>query len=134
MNGLRLAGAAAVFFLLWPAAGAAPWPEKRYVTTESGLKYRDPLVGRGDAVRKGDVAVLRYAVRLDPDREPVGGNDKEAPAPLSFIVGDGKVVAGLEEGVVGLRAGGRRHLIVPGKLAAGRAGRPPQAPADAGLY
>jgi peptidylprolyl isomerase len=52
----------------------------------------------------------------------------ETGKPFPFTLGKGEVIKGWDQGIVGMKVGGRRELIIPASLAYGAAGRPPQIP------
>lgn len=108
-------------------------PEYDPVQLASGLVVRDrvvPVEGRG--VVPGDTVAVNYELFLSGEREPVESSSALGQ-PLRFTVGEGKVPAGLEEGIVGMRLFGRRRLELPSALAFGSAGRPPRIPPDAAV-
>ena len=86
----------------------------------SGLYIQDLVVGEGIRADSGDVATVHYAgwlpsgVEFDARREGPG---------LEVALGYGRVIAGWDQGVVGMRVGGRRKLVVPPGLAYGAEGR-----------
>lgn len=96
--------------------------------TASGLYYRDLLVGRGPVATSGERVRVAYSGWLADgslfDRSPDG-------RPYGFVLGRGQVIPGWDEGVNGMRVGGRRLLVIPPALAYGRqspgAGIPPNA-------
>lgn len=94
--------------------------------TASGLYYRDVVVGTGQEVVAGTRVGVLYAGAL-PTGEPFDQR-VQGEEPFSFTVGAGQVVAGWEEGVVGMRVGGKRQLIVPYTLGYGTNGRGPIPP------
>lgn len=92
------------------------------ISTPSGLQYRDVVVGPGATVSDGDRVTTHYAACVR-----TGELFAEALAPLStlkFTVGKGQVIAGLDEGVVGMKLGGRRQLVIPPSLGYGTRGSP----------
>lgn len=98
----------------------------------SGLYVREIAPGRGGArVRPGNAVALRYSGSL------ANGAEFDASARngrlLRFVVGQGRVIEGLEEGVLGMHAGGKRRLIIPPALAYGKEGQPGTVPARATL-
>ena len=98
------------------------------VETDSGLRYEDLECRDGDTAGRGDVVIVNYAVSLEGEDEPF------ASGPLPpFEVGTGGVVQGFDEGVIGMREGGKRRLIVPPELGYGAQGRPPDIPPDTNL-
>ena len=98
----------------------------------NGLLVRETAEGRGGArVRPGNIVTLRYAGFL------ANGTEFDASARngrlLRFVVGQHRVIEGLEQGVSGMRLGGKRRLIIPPALAYGKAGQPGTIPARATL-
>lgn len=85
--------------------------------TSNGVYFRDLLVGEGPQVRRGHRVAVHYAGFL-PDGTQI---DAVAPpaAPVEFELGGGTVIRGWESGMVGMRAGGQRQLVVPAALAYG---------------
>jgi FKBP-type peptidyl-prolyl cis-trans isomerase FkpA len=100
-------------------------------STASGLYHQDLRLGEGREARAGDRVAVHYAGWL-PD-----GNlfDSTVPPtdPVRFTIGRGEVIRGWEEGVVGMRAGGARRLVVPPNLAYGSRGLPGAIPRNATL-
>lgn len=85
--------------------------------TSNGVYFRDLSVGQGPQVRRGQQAAVHFAGFL-PDGTQI---DAVAPpsAPVEFVVGEGKVIRGWESGIVGMRVGGQRQLVVPAAQAYG---------------
>lgn len=87
-------------------------------TTESGLMYEDLVTGRGKAAENGDFVSTHYtlcsleAEEIDSSLAPNRGE------PLNFSLGE--MIAGFNEGVEGMKAGGRRILVLPPSLAYGQ--------------
>jgi FKBP-type peptidyl-prolyl cis-trans isomerase FkpA len=84
--------------------------------TESGLYYQDLVVGDGAEAESGSEATVEYLVRL---RNGAGLDSTTVRGPLTFTVGDPGYYAGFNEGVLGMRVGGERKLVVPPQLADG---------------
>jgi peptidylprolyl isomerase len=85
--------------------------------TATGLYYRDISVGAGAAVQTGHTLAMHYTGAL-PDGTVFDAN--LAPAtPLSFTLGAHTVIAGWDEGIVGMHVGGTRQLIIPPALGYG---------------
>jgi len=80
----------------------------------------DIKVGEGAKVKNGDTVSVHYAGRLQNGTE--FDNSRKRGAPLDFTVGAGQVIAGWEEGLVGMQAGGERILVIPPDKAYGDAG------------
>ncbi|HXA15029.1 MAG TPA: FKBP-type peptidyl-prolyl cis-trans isomerase [Opitutaceae bacterium] len=110
--------------------------EEHYPTARSlpsGVRYIMRSQGIGDTwPRAGQEAVIRYSVSL-LDGTPIDSSDAHGGAPLSFRVGRGEVIKGLDEAVTDIRKGEKRMLIIPWWLAYGDNGRPPKIPPRATL-
>ena len=92
------------------------WPE--VVVTNSGLRYRDTKVGPGDEVRVGDKVTIHYKGWLDNGRV-FGKSKRPGGGPITFKVGEGEVISGWDEGLVGMKVGGIRELTIPPSLGYG---------------
>lgn len=90
------------------------------VTTESGLKYTDVLVGTGREAVAGNLATVHYTGWLTNGTKFDSSVDRRDP--FSFPIGSGKVIKGWDEGVVGMKVGGKRKLTVPPQLGYGTRG------------
>lgn len=86
--------------------------------TSTGVYYRDLVVGEGSQVRRGQRVAVHYAGFL-PDGTQIDAAAAPAP-PLEFQLGEGTVIRGWESGMVGMRAGGQRQLVIPAAQAYGR--------------
>lgn len=86
----------------------------------------DVKVGTGDAVVEGDVVSVHYVGTLPNGQE--FDNSKKRGSPFSFTVGGGQVITGWEEGLVGMKVGGQRVLIIPPEKAYGERGVGPIPP------
>ena len=96
--------------------------------TASGLLYRDLTPGDGDLVKAGNTVTLHYSGYL-PNGNSFDKN-QEPDQPLEFKLGQRRTITGWEEGLIGMRVGSRRQLIVPPSLGYGAAGNgkvPPDA-------
>ncbi|RKI03745.1 FKBP-type peptidyl-prolyl cis-trans isomerase [Corallococcus sp. AB004] len=99
--------------------------------SESGLYTQDLVVGTGkEAVNKSYV-VVHYAGWL-PDGS-MFDNSRARGEPIDFVVGVGDVIKGWDEGLVGMRVGGKRKLVIPSDLGYGSRGSAPVIPSDAVL-
>jgi FKBP-type peptidyl-prolyl cis-trans isomerase FkpA len=99
--------------------------------TASGLYWRDLVEGQGDEVTPGSVAVVHYTGWLPNGRKFDSSRDRGDP--LTFTLGAGMVIAGWDEGVAGMRTGGRRQLVIPPELGYGAAGAGGTIPPNATL-
>ena len=99
--------------------------------TGSGLQYQDVTVGTGAEARQGQVAVVHYTGWLTDGTKFDSSRDRNAP--FSFPIGAGQVIPGWDEGVAGMKVGGRRKLLIPANLGYGEMGAPPVIPPGATL-
>lgn len=97
-----------------PAPTTAPKPLNE-VKTESGLIYRDLVVGKGAQPKEGQSVTIHYVGRLAGGGR-VFDSSYRVKRPLTFTLGDRQVIKGMEEGVSSMRVGGRRILIIPPEL------------------
>lgn len=114
-------------------ATAEPTPaadEKPKVTYETRSKPPRKLVikdlkeGKGAAIKSGDTAVVNYVgVEYRSGEEFDNSYDRGETFPVP--VGQGQVIPGWDKGLVGMKVGGRRQLIIPPRLAYGAQGSPP---------
>ncbi|HEV3449376.1 MAG TPA: FKBP-type peptidyl-prolyl cis-trans isomerase [Gemmataceae bacterium] len=105
--------------------------ENKVVTTKSGLKYEDLKEGSGDAAKSGDNVEVHYTGWLKDGTKFDSSKDRDRP--FSFELGAGKVIKGWDEGVAGMKIGGKRKLTIPSELGYGKRGYPPVIPANAEL-
>jgi FKBP-type peptidyl-prolyl cis-trans isomerase len=101
------------------------------VITESGLNYKDLVVGDGAVAEAGKVAVVHYTGWLMDDTKFDSSVDRGAP--FEFPLGEGRVIKGWDEGVAGMKVGGKRLLIIPPDLGYGERGAPPHIPPNSVL-
>lgn len=80
----------------------------------------DVILGDGETVEADSRVEIHYIGSLQNGQQ--FDNSYHRGAPLVFTVGDGKVISGLEEGVVGMKVGGQRVLVIPAELAYGEDG------------
>jgi peptidylprolyl isomerase len=90
------------------------------VTTASGLKYVDVKAGSGASPVKGKQVKVHYTGTLESGKKFDSSVDRNEP--FSFTIGVGQVIAGWDEGVMGMKVGGKRKLIIPAKLGYGAGG------------
>jgi len=95
------------------------------VTTESGLKYIDNVVGEGDEAVKGATVEVHYTGWLQDDKGEKGkkfDSSVDRGKPFAFKLGAGQVIRGWDEGVAGMKVGGKRELIIAPELGYGNRG------------
>ncbi|MBA3752810.1 MAG: FKBP-type peptidyl-prolyl cis-trans isomerase [Nitrospira sp.] len=90
------------------------------VTTESGLKYVDLTVGTGLEAAAGTQVTVHYTGWLTNGTKFDSSVDRHDP--FSFPIGGGKVIRGWDEGVAGMKVGGKRKLTIPPQLGYGTRG------------
>jgi FKBP-type peptidyl-prolyl cis-trans isomerase len=113
------------------AAEEPPVRAEREVVTKSGLRYVDLKVGEGEEAKPGQVVEVHYTGWLtDGVQFETSHNCNE---PLTFRVGAGDVLKGWDEGVQGMKVGGKRKLIVPPELGYGKQGAGSVVPPNATL-
>ena len=88
-------------------------------------------MGNGAEAGEGKVAVVHYTGWLTDGTKFDSSRDRGEP--FSFPVGGGQVIAGWDEGVAGMKVGGRRKLVIPANLGYGEMGAPPVIPPGATL-
>ncbi len=88
--------------------------------TDSGLKYEDLAVGEGEEATAGRRVTVHYTGWLENGTKFDSSHDRNQP--FSFDLGKGQVIRGWEEGVAGMKVGGRRRLTIPPQLGYGARG------------
>jgi peptidylprolyl isomerase len=101
------------------------------ITSDSGLQYRDLVVGTGEEASPGATAVVHYTGWLEDGTKFDSSLDRDSP--LSFAIGAGEVIPGWDEGVASMRVGGKRELTIPPHLAYGTGGYADVIPPNATL-
>lgn len=114
-------------------AGAAPTPT---VALDAGpaadagtLEIKDTVVGKGAEAKDGDKVAVYYTGTFLDGKE-FDSSKAHAPAdggkpdPFEFVLGQGQVIKGWDQGVKGMKVGGKRKLVIPSDLAYGPRGRP----------
>ncbi len=101
------------------------------VKTPSGLQYWDIVVGKGAPAVKGKRVRVHYTGWLTDGKKFDSSHDSGHP--FIFVLGAGHVIPGWDEGVQGMREGGKRQLRVPPELGYGEQGAPPDIPPNATL-
>jgi FKBP-type peptidyl-prolyl cis-trans isomerase len=108
-----------------PAAPAAATPAVKE------LKKEDLAPGKGTAAKAGDTVRVHYTGTLLDGTKFDSSRDRNEP--FEFKLGAGMVIKGWDEGVAGMKPGGKRKLTIPSDKAYGKRGSPPVIPPDAPL-
>lgn len=116
--------------------------EPDVVELESGLSYVDEKVGDGPEVKEGYLVVADYAIWKILDSSDIYGNwlddttkkadqigsSFDSDQSFKYVIGSGQFVEGSDEGIIGMKQGGRRMIVVPSELAYGAEGFGPVPP------
>lgn len=94
--------------------------EGKEITTSSGLQYIDQVVGTGDTAKAGQTVSVHYTGWLTNGIKFDSSVDRGQP--FSFKLGIGQVIKGWDEGVQGMKTGGKRKLTIPSNLGYGARG------------
>ena len=122
MTALRTFCAAVALVLTAVSAPLAP--ALAATKMADGLQYTDDKVGSGAAAAAGAKVSVHYTGWLD-DNGSKGkkfDSSRDRGEPFTFTLGAGEVIAGWDEGVAGMKVGGRRTLIIPPELGYGARG------------
>jgi len=106
-----------------PQVDSAEWKK-----LPSGLETWDATEGSGDAVKPGGTVTVHYTGWLTDGTKFDSSLDRKEP--LRFWLGKGQVIKGWDEGVTGMKVGGKRQLRIPSKIGYGERGNgniPPNA-------
>ncbi|TAL69862.1 MAG: FKBP-type peptidyl-prolyl cis-trans isomerase [Bacteroidetes bacterium] len=87
------------------------------ITTPSGLQYEDIITGTGTEAKSGNKVTVHYVGTLTDGTK--FDSSKDRGQPFSFNLGAGNVIKGWDEGVAGMKIGGKRKLVIPPDLAYG---------------
>ena len=99
------------------------------------LEIKDTKVGEGAAVKSGDTVTVDYTGWLYVDGQKTTQFDTSiGKQPFKTVIGTGQVIPGWDQGIVGMKVGGTRDLIIPPALGYGAQGSPPTIPGNSTLY
>src|ERR1041385_684273 len=92
--------------------------------TPSGLSYEDTQVGTGPTPKTGQTCVMHYTgwLWVNGAKGSKFDSSLDRQSPFSFKLGAGRVIRGWDEGVAGLKIGGKRTLLIPPDLGYGASG------------
>jgi peptidylprolyl isomerase len=92
----------------------------KMIKTPSGLQYEDLVPGSGASPSPGKKVVVHYTGWLTDGKKFDSSLDKNEP--FTFVIGAGQVIPGWDEGVMTMKIGGKRRLVIPAALGYGAAG------------
>ena len=101
------------------------------ITTLSGLKYQDLLIGEGASPIKGDKVSVHYTGKLTDGS--IFDSSLDRNQPFEFALGMGRVIKGWDEGIASMQVGGKRILTIPPKLGYGERGAGSRIPPNSTL-
>jgi len=121
-----------------PTAGERDLSKKPRIPKSSGpapkqLKVEDLIEGDGAAAKNGDKLSVQYVGVLYDNNKEFDSSWSRGEEPLEVTLGSGQVISGWEQGLLGMKVGGRRKLTIPPDQAYGAQGQPPTIPGNATL-
>jgi peptidylprolyl isomerase len=121
-----------------PTAGERDLSKKPKIPKSTGaapkeLKVEDLIEGKGAAAKNGDKLSVQYVGVLYDNNKEFDSSWSRDEKPLEVTLGSGQVIAGWEQGLLGMKVGGRRKLTIPPDQAYGAQGQPPTIPGNATL-
>lgn len=102
-------------------------------TLQDGLQFGEIKVGTGQTVKTGDKVNVEYTGWLQATGQEFDTSRKPGGSPFPVTLGQNSVIPGWEEGIPGMKVGGKRRLIIPAALGYGAQGFPPTIPGNAVL-
>merc|ERR1719203_2754083 len=100
-------------------------------TLKGGIQSEDSVVGTGPEVTPGSVVGMFYSGKLKSNNKQFDSCTQGKP--FKFKIGKGEVIKGWDIGVMGMKVGGKRTLVIPPQMGYGGAGAPPDIPGNATL-
>lgn len=94
--------------------------QSKMITTPSGLQYEDLVVGNGAQPQNGQKVIVHYTGWLTNGTKFDSSVDRGQP--FDFVLGQGQVIKGWDEGVATMKIGGKRKLVIPASLGYGARG------------
>lgn len=102
------------------AASSSSSMDNIQITTQDGLKIQDETVGTGATAQSGSTVTVNYLGTLENGTKFDSSYDRNTP--FTTQIGVGQVIKGWDEGIVGMKVGGKRKLIIPPDLGYGAQG------------
>ena len=100
-----------------PSATTGAIVLKNPTTTASGLQFEDTVVGTGASPKAGQQVTVHYTGTFVSGQK--FDSSRDSGRPFTFIIGNGNVIKGWDEGVMTMKVGGKRNLLVPPALGYG---------------
>lgn len=122
--GLAVVG---IFFIFANPFSMSNAGQQAAAGASGGLVVQDEVVGTGDIASAGDTLVVNYTGKLQ-DGTVFDSSLGAGRTPYQFVLGAGKVIPGWDQGLQGMKVGGKRLLIIPSELAYGAQGMGPIPP------
>jgi len=121
-----------------PTAGERDLSKKPRIPKSSGpapkqLKVEDLIEGDGATAKNGDKVSVQYVGVLYDNNKEFDSSWSRGEEPLEVTLGSGQVISGWDQGLLGMKVGGRRKLTIPPDQAYGAQGQPPTIPGNATL-
>jgi FKBP-type peptidyl-prolyl cis-trans isomerase len=110
----------------------APTPAQPPPDPNAKLEIKDLVVGKGAEAKAGDTVKVHYVGTLQ-NGEEFDASKKHGTEPFTFELGKGRVIKGWDEGVAGMKEGGKRKLVIPPHLGYGARGAGPKIPPNSTL-
>ncbi len=115
-----------------PAATPAPTPAQPPPDPNAKLEIKDVVVGKGAEAKAGDTIKVHYVGTL-ANGEKFDASKDHGTEPFTFDLGKGRVIKGWDDGVAGMKVGGKRKLTIPPHLGYGARGAGPKIPPNSTL-
>jgi FKBP-type peptidyl-prolyl cis-trans isomerase len=112
-------------------ANGSPTPSAASGSPGAGLEATDEVVGTGDEAVAGKKVTVNYAGTLTDGTKFDSSYDRNQP--FEFALGAGQVIKGWDQGVVGMKVGGKRKLVIPPELGYGAQGAGDKIPPNSTL-
>jgi FKBP-type peptidyl-prolyl cis-trans isomerase FkpA len=122
-----------------PKGALVPMPAPKSCESPAALVIKDVTEGMGKAVASRNAVMVHYTGWLYDSTKPDGrgaqfDSSRGKPLGFSFMVGVGRVIKGWDEGLVGMKVGGRRLLVIPANMAYGDRGGGPIPPGSTLIF
>ncbi len=117
---VMIVAAGLVYWMLQGSTSNTAPNTNQTTTSNMDLKVEDLTVGNGEEAKNGELVTVNYVGTLDDGTTFDSSYDRNQP--FQFVLGAGQVIPGWDQGVLGMKVGGKRRLTIPSSLAYGEAG------------